>query len=105
MAATKLLALATAVRMLGAVPAENPLAPIAKEQARSTHGPFEAGDCFTCHDPKDQVAPGRLLKGQPGLCFDCHDEFRARVRNHPEPSRTCTRCHSPHNSKKRKLLL
>jgi predicted CXXCH cytochrome family protein len=83
-------------------------APIAPEQAVSEHAPFAAGECGTCH--RDDAAPSAasLLKPPPGLCVDCHEDF------HEGPPKrlarrsagaSCTSCHSPHNSTKRKLLL
>jgi predicted CXXCH cytochrome family protein len=81
-------------------------APVPPEEAVSTHGPFEAGECGTCHDPKVRAgrSPGRLLKAAPALCFDCHEEFREPVKSHPRAGGDCTGCHSPHNARKPKLL-
>jgi predicted CXXCH cytochrome family protein len=84
------------------------LAPLPAEDATSTHGPFEMGECGICHDARDKASPGKLLKAGSALCFDCHEDFKGPVKNHPEinaKSTKCTGCHSPHNSKKRKLLL
>jgi len=83
------------------------LAPLPDGEAVSTHGPYEMGECAICHDQKDKKAPGRLLKAGAALCFDCHEDFRAPVKGHPRmaASGSCTACHSPHNSKKKKLLL
>lgn len=91
----------------GAAGAGQSLAPISPDDAVSTHGPFEMGECGICHDPQDKAAPGRLLKSGSALCFDCHEDFKAPVKNHPkvDAKSKCTGCHSPHNSKKRKLLL
>jgi predicted CXXCH cytochrome family protein len=102
-----LLSAATAAR------AGNPrLAPIPREQASSTHGPFESGACDTCHEQADPKNPGAAVKASNDLCFECHDEFKGKTQVkmdralHPAAKATsCTTCHSPHNSKKRKLLL
>lgn len=82
------------------------LAPIAPEEAVSTHSPFETGECGFCH-AGDQKARkgGKLLRSANQLCFDCHEDFRAAVKNHPASKAACISCHSPHNAKKRKLLL
>jgi predicted CXXCH cytochrome family protein len=81
------------------------LAPVPADEALSTHGPFEMGDCRACHVRRRGPDPGKVRRASPGLCFDCHEDFRAPVKGHPAASETCTACHSPHNSRKRKLLL
>ncbi len=84
------------------------LAPLPREAAVSTHAPFEAGECGTCHRHEDAKNPGGLLKPVNALCYDCHDEFQAKggaPKAHPVSKTTCTTCHSPHNSKKKKLRL
>ena len=83
------------------------LAPIDAAEAVSTHAPFEMGACAACHDESERTAssPGRVLKVSNDLCFDCHEEYRGQVRRHPAPKGTCVGCHSPHNARKRKLLL
>jgi predicted CXXCH cytochrome family protein len=88
-----------------AAPAPAKLAPLPEGEAVSSHGPYEMGECAICHDARDKKVPGKLLKGGAALCFDCHEDFKAPVRGHPKASATCTGCHSPHNSKKKKLLL
>ena len=99
---------------LAAPPARagNPrLAPIPQAQAVSTHGPYEMGACDACHERADPSNPGRPLLASNELCFECHDEFRGSApvkmddRLHPSAKVACTTCHSPHNSRKRKLLL
>jgi len=98
---------AAALAATAAGGAERGLAPIPAGEATSTHGPFEMGECAICHDARDKQAPGRLLKAGSALCYDCHEDFKAPVKNHPKVdarSTQCTGCHSPHNSKKRKLL-
>jgi predicted CXXCH cytochrome family protein len=100
---------AAALSAAGDARAQGRLAPLPQEDAVSTHGPFEMGECGICHDPKDaKSSPGRLLKAGADLCFDCHEDFKGPVKNHPKTNVTatkCTGCHSPHNSRKRKLLL
>jgi predicted CXXCH cytochrome family protein len=85
--------------------ARRSLAPIPEEEAISTHGPYEMGDCKSCHVGSEGPNPGKLRRAAPDLCFDCHEEFQAPVKGHPVSKRTCTACHSPHNARKRKLLL
>lgn len=107
MAATKLLP-AAFLLLWGAARAQVPkrsYAPVPAAEALSTHGPFEAGECGTCHDRRDPGGPpGRLLKAAAALCFDCHEDFRKPVRSHPKAKGDCTSCHSPHNARKVKLL-
>jgi predicted CXXCH cytochrome family protein len=86
------------------------LAPIPKDQAVVSHGPYEQGACDTCHASNDARAPGPAQVTKQ-TCLACHDEFggTAPVRigkgkNHPIKGE-CTGCHNPHNSAKKKLLL
>ena len=91
--------------------ADSRLAAIPSDLAVSTHGPYEAGACDTCHERASAKDPGKALKVTNDLCFDCHDDFKsgAAVKlekaKHPAGATACTRCHNPHNSKKRKLLM
>ncbi len=84
------------------------LAPLPRQVAVSTHAPFESGECGTCHEREDAKNPGGLLKPVNALCYSCHDEFKQKggaPKAHPVAKTTCTTCHSPHNSKKKKLRL
>ncbi|HET6922917.1 MAG TPA: cytochrome c3 family protein [Anaeromyxobacteraceae bacterium] len=107
LAACLTLAALAAGAALAAEKKANRLAPV-DSQAASTHSPFEAGDCATCHQKPGGGGPGKLGKAVNEICFDCHDEFKgslARKMRHPPPKDDCTSCHNPHNSRKRKLLL
>ncbi len=107
------LSIACAVLLGGgaALAGGNPLAPIPRTQAASTHGPFEMGACETCHERRDRRNPGAALRASNDLCFECHEEFKgtAPVRMekalHPPAQERCTACHNPHNSRKKKLRL
>ncbi len=91
----------------GATAAAGRLAPLASG-AVSAHGPFVSRDCKVCHERTDARNPGAVTRVVNEICFDCHDDFRGaltRRMGHPPPSETCTNCHNPHNSMKRKLLL
>lgn len=88
------------------------LAPVPKGEAVSSHGPYEMGDCETCHERRDPADPGAALKASNDLCFECHDEFRGnapvKMERSVHPSARaarCTACHNPHNSRKKKLRL
>jgi len=89
-----------------AAPGVRQLDPLPPGQAVSTHGPFEMGACVACHLEKKGVpGPGPVAKKTNDLCFDCHDEFKQPVANHPKGKASCLSCHSPHNARKKKLLL
>ena len=87
------------------------LAPIPEDQAKSTHGPFQSGNCETCHQRHDALDPGPAVKVSNDLCYDCHDEFRGKTRVrmdravHPKNVDACTKCHNPHNARKAKLRM
>jgi predicted CXXCH cytochrome family protein len=92
--------------------AENPrLAPIPKEEAVSTHGPYEMGACETCHQRHDAANPGPALKVSNDLCYECHDEFKGSApvkmekADHPAVKAACTTCHNPHNARKKRLRM
>jgi predicted CXXCH cytochrome family protein len=91
--------------------ADSRFAAVPNDQAVSTHGPYEAGACDTCHERANASDPGKALKVTNDLCFDCHDDFKKSAavklekKKHPGGSTACTKCHNPHNSKKRKLLM
>ncbi|HET8538348.1 MAG TPA: cytochrome c3 family protein [Anaeromyxobacter sp.] len=103
--------LALSALALAARAADNRLAPIPREQAISTHGPYEMGACETCHQRHDAANPGPALKISNDLCYECHDEFKgsAPVKMeksfHPTVKADCTLCHNPHNAKKKRLRL
>ena len=108
------LALISAAALLAAAAAaasDARMAAVPNDEAVSTHGPYEAGACDTCHERADAKNPGKALKVTNDLCFDCHDDFKQssavklEKRKHPAGTTACTKCHNPHNSKKRKLLM
>lgn len=86
------------------------LAPVEAREAKSTHGPYGAGACETCHERHDAGNPGRATASN-ALCVGCHEEFGAGtpVRMdrtvHPVNSAPCLGCHNPHNARKPKLQL
>jgi predicted CXXCH cytochrome family protein len=104
---------ALALLLLAALPTgadDKKLAPLPKDQAVVVHGPFEQGACDTCHERADAKSPGSA-KVTNETCLACHDEFAgtapvkiSKSKSHPSGKGTCTTCHNPHNSKKKKLL-
>lgn len=94
----------------GSTKAKATLRPIDPKNAKSTHGPFESGECSVCHTSDDAAKPGPLARTGDSLCFDCHDEFlkgtaTAKHLKHPKPHQGCLGCHNPHNSENRALLV
>ena len=90
-----------------AATAKRGVGPVPLSEAISTHAPFEMRACEACHEDGQRLgAPGRVLKVGDALCFDCHDEFKQPVKGHPGAAEgACLDCHSPHNARKKKLLL
>ncbi len=87
------------------------LAPVDAREARSTHGPYGAGACETCHERHDAAHPGAAVKVTNELCTSCHEEFttgtpvRMDRSIHPVNDAPCVGCHNPHNARKPKLQL
>ncbi len=107
-------AVLTLLLLLAAVPTGaggTRLAPLPRDRATVVHGPYEQGACDTCHQRADARDPGPARVGNE-TCLACHDEFAGTApvrlgkgKSHPSGKATCTACHNPHNSKKKKLLL
>jgi predicted CXXCH cytochrome family protein len=104
-----LLAFLTAPAM-PALAEPGPLAPLPKDQAVSSHPPFETGACGICHARGDPANPGPARVADE-VCTGCHDDFAggASVKMdtalHPTAVGTlCVGCHRPHNSAKKKLV-
>ncbi len=100
------LALSSALALSASAAGAGRLAPIPDVESSSRHAPYEMGQCDICHDASDKAhTPGRPLKPGNELCFDCHEEFRSLVKGHPASKGASVDCHSPHNARKKKLLL
>jgi len=57
--------------------------------------------CSTCHKSHKITAAKMLYKGEPELCYDCHQHMRAKAElpsHHPlrEGKMKCTACHDTH---------
>jgi predicted CXXCH cytochrome family protein len=74
------------------------------------HKPAE-DSCVSCHSPHESDLPRVLLKKQPALCLECHDETAQRfakfaVRHQAlDRDRSCSGCHNPHASTLSRLLV
>ncbi len=72
----------------------------------SVHGPFDEGECDTCHDGRaDKIEED----GESALCFGCHDEIEdlvksAKVSHDALEVGSCIDCHTPHAAPRPKLL-
>ncbi|VAX27984.1 hypothetical protein MNBD_IGNAVI01-89 [hydrothermal vent metagenome] len=68
------------------------------------HGPYRAKLCDDCHNVNQGF---KLLKKEPKLCYQCHDNFQksAKFIHGPVAAGYCTECHHPHRSKNKNLLL
>jgi predicted CXXCH cytochrome family protein len=101
---THLVAAAAAIAASAGGAAPSRLAPLPPGQAVVTHSPYQMGECRVCHARNDARDPGPVTGTAPGLCLDCHDDFSGVKKGHPSRG-ACTKCHSPHDSRKPKLLL
>jgi len=68
------------------------------------HGPYRAKLCSDCHNIDQGF---KLIKKQPELCYQCHDNFQKAPKfiHGPVAAGYCTECHHPHRSKNKNLLL
>ncbi|MFC2086433.1 cytochrome c3 family protein, partial [Bacteroidota bacterium] len=82
------------------------LAVVKKEiKPKSTsHLPFKDNACTSCHDQKNM---GKLIEPQPGLCYNCHEEFSSNDNylHGPVEAGHCSACHNSHKTKTEKLLI
>lgn len=68
-------------------------------------------DCTTCHEPKGNSHPddglGMKLTAQvPDLCYMCHEGINSGSHIHsPVSNGECVKCHSPHSSEYKSLLI
>lgn len=65
--------------------------------------------CESCHKSHKATAEKMLYKAEPELCYDCHQQMRARAEfpsHHPirEGKMKCTGCHSAHSAERDGLL-
>jgi predicted CXXCH cytochrome family protein len=68
------------------------------------HSPYQDKQCGICHD---QSTMGKLLKSQPELCYQCHEDFSTtlKVLHGPVGGGQCNMCHNPHMSMNKHLLI
>jgi len=68
------------------------------------HPPYQDRKCSTCHN-SDSMGKTRLPI--PQLCNECHEDYTKKhdIIHGPVSSGSCTKCHEPHKSKLKKLLV
>lgn len=64
--------------------------------------------CNDCHKSHKVTEEKMLYKGEPELCYDCHQQMKARVQfpsHHPirEGKMNCSECHSTHGAEANEL--
>ena len=71
----------------------------------TVHPPFGENKCEQCHETATVSLIARV--SQRPLCFSCHKDFLSpmTVKHKPVDDGQCSRCHSPHESPNKKLLL
>lgn len=79
----------------------------AKEQepkiVEYSHVPFKEGECNDCHNLSDG---SDLLKPQPDLCYECHEDFsKKRYVHGPVAVGYCLTCHNAHKSTNQFLII
>lgn len=67
------------------------------------HDPYQYKGCSNCHDSREV---GRMISGEPDLCYQCHEDFSEKYKftHGPVGGGFCTTCHNPHSSKNAHLL-
>jgi predicted CXXCH cytochrome family protein len=66
------------------------------------HGPVAVQDCLVCHKEtgKHTFSPINVA----ALCYACHDRLYTAVHKAANDG-SCTKCHSPHQSPKKFMLI
>ncbi|MGD9488432.1 MAG: cytochrome c3 family protein [Calditrichaceae bacterium] len=87
------------VPVAGTPASANPVRP-----KMTVHPVYAEKSCDACHVPEKGNA---LLDEQPGLCYQCHDDFNDNYEalHGPVGAGFCTECHNPHLSKNEHLLI
>jgi predicted CXXCH cytochrome family protein len=70
---------------------------------RYLHGPVAVNDCSVCH--KEAGNHKFLPIDVASLCHDCHDKEYSVVHRAAVNAVTCTKCHSPHQSPNKYMLI
>lgn len=74
------------------------------KEVNQMHTPYQDKQCNSCHD---QSRMGKLIRLQPDLCYECHENFSQKfeVVHGPVGGGFCTTCHNPHMSVNNNLLI
>lgn len=75
-----------------------------KESTIIFHEPYKNKNCTNCHAENSM---GDIKETQPGLCYNCHNNFDQIYSNLHGPIQNgyCTVCHHPHKAKNKNLLV
>jgi predicted CXXCH cytochrome family protein len=80
---------------------------------RYKHKPIKDNQCLECHDVHSSDNAQFLVNNDtPSLCFTCHDDYQKNIETATtvhtasiEGEDSCLKCHNPHASKTRRLLV
>jgi predicted CXXCH cytochrome family protein len=72
-----------------------------------THSAIVENSCTGCHDPHVSTRENLLARGDPEICFLCHDEerFAREFLHQPLEEEGCLNCHGAHGAEEPDLLL
>ncbi|MGD9897701.1 MAG: cytochrome c3 family protein [Calditrichaceae bacterium] len=81
-----------------------PVSPKSDRPKMTIHPVYAEKSCDACHVPEKGNA---LIDEQPGLCYQCHEDFSGNYEalHGPVGAGFCTECHNPHLSKNEHLLV
>jgi predicted CXXCH cytochrome family protein len=70
------------------------------------HDPVSEGSCEACHETMDiKEHTYKLIGEEPGICFECHDEFTKKHLHGAFKEGQCSQCHETHTSDNENRLL
>jgi len=74
-----------------------------KKTVQVLHYPYQEKECAVCHD---QNSLGDMVEPEPGLCYQCHEDFSYNYKflHGPVAGGYCTACHHPHMAAEPNLL-
>jgi predicted CXXCH cytochrome family protein len=81
------------------------------EEYQAPHDPVSSGECLSCHDAHASDTKPLLTKGEPALCFECHEDPRKAGKGvdfpylHDALDDGCLPCHRAHGSETKAMLV